>query len=720
MQEAVSGVHMIAGYRVLAELGTSKRFQAFRVEMGPQETGFGTLYLMHEALPQVEAFTETVNAIWAAWPFEIPAQRGFVLPEAQVWKNRPWFVIPDSLPVLSSAQNLSSTAAASLKAQLDWLQNFQSTQAAPGEFAHGDVRPKRIAFLAGEAFLVAPGWVAACDRALQRRLTRTRADDAYHLAKLLVQKLDRVGVGTAPTTRPPPPTARRPELPGPAQRPPSATRLDRPTPVAAGVVARSPDAAIKPPAAAPRGAPPALRRPEPAAKPPAKSVPARALSEASRFTLWRTEVLRPSEWTRLLVFTHEEATGAGASLADIARRAERAFAAALGHTPTDAGARLGMPSPTEIVVVPRADDDALEFSPRQQRFVWSEPVQQVEFRVRAEAGLDEASVHGALHVFRGTTLVAELPFDFRVSSRQEQSAPRPATVAAFQRVFAAHAHADAALLAPHGLGVPGLGADEYLREMNTLREGEVWSVALKELIHEADVFQLFWSESSMRSPFVCAEWEYALALGKPICPVFWETPLPADSAARLPPAQLARLQFLDLTGRWHPAEGRRVPRLTPGTNSEIPSVAIPLSSPPVSAGASKLLDELQASAYEAPPAFPSEPPPLPSEPPPTLQSEPPPAFPSEPPRAEVPSAPEILTRYDSSESAPPVPLRNQDWNVQPLPSQPPAVAPLLEELNPVAAPVPPQPAKSSSSVWIWLVLLALSSVAAAAYFMLMR
>lgn len=73
------------------------------------------------------------------------------------------------------------------------------------------------------------------------------------------------------------------------------------------------------------------------------------------------------------------------------------------------------------------------------------------------------------------------------------------------------------------------------------------------LIEEADVFQLFWSTSSMRSTFVRQEWEHALQLRRNdfVRPVYWEDPLPADPALGLPPETLAALHFCRL-----PHQGR--------------------------------------------------------------------------------------------------------------------------------------------------------------------
>jgi hypothetical protein len=247
---------MIEGYRLLEVRGTSKRFQAYRVEMGPEDTGFGTLYLMHDELPRIDAFMDTVRAIAAAWPFELPSRRDCVLPEPQVWKNRPWFIVPDSLPVLSSARWLGRAEFAQVDAQLRWLQEFPQIRGLTGKFAHGDVRAERIALLSGaQPSLLAPGWVAAAELALGRSLAHTRADDAYHLAKLLVHKLARTPVADAGLLTSE--TARPAERVAPAK---AARAEPRPAVTPAATVAR---AAVTTPAAVarPATATPAAARP---------------------------------------------------------------------------------------------------------------------------------------------------------------------------------------------------------------------------------------------------------------------------------------------------------------------------------------------------------------------------------------------------------------------------------------------------------------------------
>jgi len=115
-----------------------------------------------------------------------------------------------------------------------------------------------------------------------------------------------------------------------------------------------------------------------------------------------------------------------------------------------------------------------------------------------------------------------------------------------------------------------------LRDWIDLRAGENWSDRLKELIHEADVFQLFWSWNSMRSANVQREWEYALSLGRPnfVRPTYWETPIPRDSAKGLPPAALNALHFHRL------ALGPDLPPAAAAPGMAVPEPALPPPPPP--------------------------------------------------------------------------------------------------------------------------------------------
>jgi hypothetical protein len=117
----------------------------------------------------------------------------------------------------------------------------------------------------------------------------------------------------------------------------------------------------------------------------------------------------------------------------------------------------------------------------------------------------------------------------------------------YRRIFPSYSRHDVEIVRRVRAAAAALG-DTYLLDVDTLRAGERWQPRLAELIAEADVFQLFWSHHSMRSPHVRTEWEHALGLGRDgfVRPVYWEHPRPTDPALGLPPAALDRLHFHQL------------------------------------------------------------------------------------------------------------------------------------------------------------------------------
>src|SRR5262249_11868108 len=126
----------------------------------------------------------------------------------------------------------------------------------------------------------------------------------------------------------------------------------------------------------------------------------------------------------------------------------------------------------------------------------------------------------------------------------EQEPPELERARPYRKIFASYARKDNWIVADLKKYGQAIG-DEYLKKCNRLRAGDDRSDRLREMIEEADVFQLFWSSNSMFSNQVRQEWECALALGRPnfIRPCYWETPLPTCPEKNLPPEELRRLHF---------------------------------------------------------------------------------------------------------------------------------------------------------------------------------
>ena len=170
-----------------------------------------------------------------------------------------------------------------------------------------------------------------------------------------------------------------------------------------------------------------------------------------------------------------------------------------------------------------------------------------EFRIRAGIQLVGTTARGRLTVFLGCIVVAELPIALRVDATPTTASVEHAQVRMYRRIFASYSRRDAAIVDQFEQYARALG-DEYLRDSIQLRSGEVWSDRLRQMIEQADAFQLFWSHSSMHSLFVRQEYEHALWLNRPsfVRPTYWEDPMP--TADGLPPEALLRLHFQRLGG----------------------------------------------------------------------------------------------------------------------------------------------------------------------------
>src|SRR5439155_1087627 len=144
------------------------------------------------------------------------------------------------------------------------------------------------------------------------------------------------------------------------------------------------------------------------------------------------------------------------------------------------------------------------------------------FDVRARPEVDGQTVRGALTIFLGHLIVAEINLSIRVDSQADQTgsssdsptARERSSARSFRRIFASYSHKDLEIVEATERHARTLG-DEYLRDWMNLRSGEIWSDRLQEMVRAADIFQLFWSSNSARSQFVESEWRYALGLNRP-------------------------------------------------------------------------------------------------------------------------------------------------------------------------------------------------------------
>ena len=296
-------------------------------------------------------------------------------------------------------------------------------------------------------------------------------------------------------------------------------------------------------------APPA----HPTCNPPVTIFSAR-LDENVQFTVFRPASVAAGRWYPLLAFAHLSDRRPDASPADpdpvqeVRRQAEAMLAEdAASYSSLTQDSSHAVPQEGELTFAPVIA--GVEFNPPRRTFLWQEDVHREEFRMRAAPSLEGQVARGRLTVFLGSIIIADVSLSVRVGG-EEASRPVRASAGVYRKIFASYSHRDVAIVEACEHYARAFG-DQYVRDMVHLRTGEVWDDRLRQMIEEADVFQLFWSRNSLRSRFVRQEWEHALSLRQKgpsfIRPVYWEEPLPADPEQDLPPEKLRRVHFQRLS-----------------------------------------------------------------------------------------------------------------------------------------------------------------------------
>lgn len=291
----------------------------------------------------------------------------------------------------------------------------------------------------------------------------------------------------------------------------------------------------------------------PMAQRPAESTPEPYLDENVQFTVYRPQAIVPEKWYDLLAFAHLSDLPPDAEdsephpLAEVQRQARQVLGVDISeYLSVTQDSVKAVPRSGELTFVPEIE--GIEFNPLRRSFLWLESVHREEFRLRAGLEVDSQALRGRLTVFLGSVILADIPLTIRVDRQYATGlAPIPMAVETarpYRKIFASYSHEDSWIVDEFD-GYARAFGDEYLRDVVTLRAGEVWSPRLEELIREADVFQLFWSWNSMDSPFVQQEWKHALTLERPhfVRPVYWDEPLPVRNEVNLPPETLRRLHF---------------------------------------------------------------------------------------------------------------------------------------------------------------------------------
>jgi TIR domain len=331
--------------------------------------------------------------------------------------------------------------------------------------------------------------------------------------------------------------------------------------------------------------------------------------EDVQFTVYRPRVARPAEWTPILAFAHLGQAPVD-SADDPVLQVERRAKAVLGdrmdsYSPLTQDSSVGLPEDAEVTFV--LDLPGFDVRAPRRTFLWINDVHMEEFQVRPGGPLNGRTARGSLLVYHGSILLAEVRLAIQVDARVPVVvADAPVYARPFRRIFPSYSHRDASIVEEFEAYAAATG-DSYLRDVRTLRSGEVWNERLLDFINAADVFQLFWSHNAMKSRYVEQEWRYALSLGRPnfVRPTYWEQPMP--QAPGLPPDDLRRIHF-HLLGR-EAARPAVTEAITPPTGYQ-PKPAPPPSygaPPPPAQPAPPQYPASRPPAYRPPPAAPQQP-----------------------------------------------------------------------------------------------------------------
>jgi hypothetical protein len=191
------------------------------------------------------------------------------------------------------------------------------------------------------------------------------------------------------------------------------------------------------------------------------------------------------------------------------------------------------PARTEIaegaMITAEPSLDGFTFNPPRVTLGFYEDWQRFDFKLRADKAPLEQASNGRLTFTVEGVIVADLPLSIFVGATVSDSPTETVSRKPYDAIFCSYSRKDMAIVQRVERAYRALG-NTYMRDMISIRSGEQWSDALKNLIDEADIFQLFWSNTSCVSDHVKMEWDYALKLEPSrdhfIRPVYWENPLP--------------------------------------------------------------------------------------------------------------------------------------------------------------------------------------------------
>ncbi|HEX6730020.1 MAG TPA: protein kinase [Pyrinomonadaceae bacterium] len=278
------------------------------------------------------------------------------------------------------------------------------------------------------------------------------------------------------------------------------------------------------------------------------------VDEGVQFTVYAPEKIRPEKNYSLLAFAHltKRRDDADPDEPDPLEEVKKQAARLLGeqqedYRDTKDSSEQPVPRGGELTIVPVIK--GITFNPPSRSFTWRKSVHREEFDLIASDAVDGQTLRGSMTVFLGSVVIADVRLTISVDSlataaNERISLEQARTARRVRQVFASYSRKDEQVVAELAHVAPLFGT-RFLLDRTHLEPGEDRVEGVQRLIRDADVFQLFWSTNSMRTPEIADEIRYAIALGRPgfILPTYWEEPVPRSPAEGLPPPEIDRLQF---------------------------------------------------------------------------------------------------------------------------------------------------------------------------------
>lgn len=306
-------------------------------------------------------------------------------------------------------------------------------------------------------------------------------------------------------------------------------RETTPPPTAAPQTTAPPTVPI--PASRPTPSPPPGGQTSMAVPPPPAPSPTSPLVQVAAYSP-KTVIL--NDWQPLFAYVFRENV-ANVVVADAFEQLGRRQA---GYSGITTSGQVTVAEGAQITATPRLP--GFQINPLSVTIGFYDTWARFDFRLRAkDVNLNQFTTGTITFTINGVIL-ADVPLSVFVGQAGGDDAINSAVSRIYQSIFCSYSHNDTHIVERVERAYKALGLD-YLRDVTTLKSGDHWSNEILELIDRADIFQLFWSDSAAKSPYVRQEWMHALRYEtqRPnfIRPVWWRAPMPTV------PRQLSHIHF---------------------------------------------------------------------------------------------------------------------------------------------------------------------------------